>query len=54
LDLAAPDLLKSKKRDLKIGDMDVEECAICMEDFVIGDGKQVAELNCHQKHIFHL
>ena len=31
--------LQNKTRELKIGDMEVEECAICMENFVIGDGK---------------
>lgn len=49
-----PSLLKSKKRELKVADLDVEECAICMENFAIGDGKLVAELKCHNKHIFHL
>ena len=46
--------MEGKKRELKIGDIDVEECAICMENFVIGDGKLIAELKCHNKHIFHL
>lgn len=29
-----------------------EQCAICLDDFKEGDGKQIAELKC--SHIFHL
>lgn len=32
----------------------VEQCAICMVDFTVDDPKPVAELNCSNKHIFHL
>lgn len=28
-----------------------EQCAICLEDFKPGDGKDIVELNC--KHVFH-
>lgn len=32
----------------------VEECAICITKFSEGDSSLIAELNCHNKHIFHL
>lgn len=32
---------------------EVPQCAICLENFSETDGKQVAELNCSAKHIFH-
>ena len=33
---------------------EIESCAICLDDFKEGDGKQIAELSCNEKHIYHL
>lgn len=30
-----------------------ECCVICLEEFQLGDKRQIAQLNCNQKHIFH-
>ena len=35
-------------------DAGVESCSICMEEFSATDNKEIAELNCNSKHIFHL
>ena len=46
--------LKEKAKDYHKKDGQMEECAICLEEFKTADGKQIAELNCNSKHIFHL
>ena len=35
-------------------DKDVFACAICLENFAEDPTKQVAELNCSNKHVFHV
>jgi len=35
-------------------DAGVEECVICLDPFSTEDKRQIAELNCSNKHIFHL
>ena len=35
-------------------DKEIEQCVICLDDFRENDGKKIAELNCNEKHIFHL
>ena len=32
----------------------VNECIICYEEFKVGDGKEIVELDCSNKHVFHL
>ena len=31
-----------------------DQCVICLEEFRIGDTRQIAELSCNSRHIFHL
>jgi hypothetical protein len=35
-------------------DAGAPECSICMNEFSSEDPKPIAELNCHNQHIFHL
>lgn len=44
---------KSRKYDPE-KDKEVESCPICMVEFRMNDPELIAELNCSQKHIFHL
>ena len=30
------------------------ECAICLDEFAKNEDREIAELNCNNKHIFHL
>lgn len=46
--------LKKNAKEFKKDEQKTDDCAICMENFVEGDGKMIAELNCNNKHIFHL
>ena len=48
-------LLDSKSRtyDAK-KDSATTECAICLDEFNEKDTREIAELNCSNKHIFHL
>ena len=50
------DFLKSRARRYdpsKAGDIETNECVICFEEFSKDDKKQLVELNCNNKHIFH-
>ena len=33
---------------------DNNECVICYEEFKVLDGKEIVELDCNNKHVFHL
>ena len=51
--------LKMKARDYDIKkDSEVKECSICLDSFVFSfsqtDKRKIAELNCSNKHIFHV
>lgn len=47
--------LKQNAKEFKKEEGDQpEDCAICLEAFKEGDGKLIAELNCNNKHIFHV
>jgi hypothetical protein len=50
--------LKSRARgydpNAHAGDVEVNECIICFEEFSKTPDKQLVELNCNNKHIFHL
>ena len=48
-------LLDSKSRtyDSK-KDGATTSCAICLDEFNENDNREIAELNCNNKHIFHL
>ena len=50
------ELLMKKARSFNpnSADVEVEICAICLEQFREDDGKLIAELNCNSKHIFHV
>lgn len=43
----------SRKFD-KDKDKDLISCCICMEEFSENDSRELAELNCSSKHVFHL
>lgn len=53
-----PSYLKLKARKYNPSennaDREVEQCVICLDNFGIDDGKEIAELNCNSKHIFHV
>lgn len=46
--------LTKKSRPFNPAKDKVEECAICMMEFNKEDKSLIAELNCHEKHVFHL
>ena len=47
------DVIQGKGRQPSIKDSK-EQCVICLEDFNQDSQKLVAELNCSQKHVFHV
>ena len=50
--------IRSKARyynpDENLADQDVTSCIICMNEFGIDDPKELVELDCNYKHIFHI
>lgn len=44
---------KSKPFNQKVG-IEIDVCAICIDEFSEEDGRLIAELNCDQRHIFHV
>ena len=35
-------------------DEQVDQCAICLENFNENNNEKISQLNCNSKHIFHL
>mmetsp|Transcript_4230 Transcript_4230/g.7181 ORF Transcript_4230/g.7181 Transcript_4230/m.7181 type:complete len:84 (+) Transcript_4230:1135-1386(+) len=44
----------AKRFNPRDGDLEVDQCAICLEDFSEKDGNKISQLECSKKHIFHL
>ena len=45
---------KKSKPFNKVIAIEVDTCAICIDEFEENDGRLVAELNCDERHIFHV
>ena len=37
-----------------VNNADNQGCIICLEPFKVNDGKDIVELDCSKKHVFHL
>ena len=48
------DLLDRKARHWDANKDTTTSCAICLDEFDEKDEREIAELNCNNKHIFHL
>ena len=44
---------KARKYDPE-GDIEINECAICMTEFSVDDPRDLVELACSHQHLFHL
>jgi len=45
---------KAQKFSSAEASRDIEECAVCLDYFEVDGPRQVAQLNCSDKHIFHV
>ena len=45
---------QAKKFNPNDKEVQVDQCAICLEQFCENDGNKISQLDCSKKHVFHL